>query len=60
MSTNPSHGEVYSIQHHVMKFFCNLQQVSGFLWVSLETNKADRRDIIELFLTAVLNSITLT
>jgi hypothetical protein len=26
-------GEVYSIQHYVIMFVSNLQQVSGFLWV---------------------------
>ena len=31
--SNPTHGEVYSIQHYVIKFFCDLQQVSGFFQV---------------------------
>jgi hypothetical protein len=26
-------GEVYSIQHYVIKFVNNLRQVGGFLWV---------------------------
>jgi hypothetical protein len=26
-------GQVYSIQHYVIKFVSDLQQVSGFLWV---------------------------
>ena len=26
-------GDVYSIQHYVMKSVCDLRQVSGFLWV---------------------------
>jgi len=33
MSSNPVHGEVYSIQHYVIKFVSNLQQVGGFLRV---------------------------
>jgi hypothetical protein len=33
VSLNPVHGEVYSIQHHVIKFVSNLRQVSGFLRV---------------------------
>ena len=33
MSSNPVHGEVYSIQHYVIKFVSDLQQVSGFLRV---------------------------
>ena len=33
VSLNPSHGEVWSIQQHVIKFFIYLKQVGGFLWV---------------------------
>jgi hypothetical protein len=33
MSLNPAHGEVYSIQHYVIKFVSGLSQVSGFLRV---------------------------
>ena len=32
--SNPAHGEVYSIQHYVIKFVRNLWQVDGFLRVS--------------------------
>ena len=32
VSSNPIHGEVYSIQHYVIKFVSDLQQVGGFLW----------------------------
>jgi len=32
-SLNPTHGEVYSIQHYVIKFVSDLRQVSGFLQV---------------------------
>jgi len=31
VSSNPVHGEVYSIQHYVIKFVSDLRQVSGFL-----------------------------
>jgi hypothetical protein len=31
VSSNPVHGEVYSIQHYVIKFGSDLRQVSGFL-----------------------------
>ena len=31
-SSNPVHGEVYSIQQYVIKFASDLQQVGGFLW----------------------------
>ena len=33
VSLYPVHGEVYSIQHYVIKFVSDLQQVGGFLWV---------------------------
>jgi hypothetical protein len=33
VSSNPIHGEVYSIQHYVMKFASDLRHVSGFLQV---------------------------
>ena len=31
VSSNPVHDEVYSIQHYVIKFVSDLQQVGGFL-----------------------------
>jgi hypothetical protein len=33
VSSNPVHGEVYSIQHYVIKFVSDLRQVGGFLRV---------------------------
>jgi hypothetical protein len=33
VSSNQVHGEVYSIQHYVIKFVSDLWQVSGYLWV---------------------------
>jgi len=30
---NPPHGEVYSMQHYVIKLVSDLQQVGGFLHV---------------------------
>ena len=35
VSSNPIHVEVYSIQHYVIKFVSDLQQVSGFLRIHL-------------------------
>ena len=32
-SSNPAHGEVYSLQHYVIKFVSQLRQVGGFLQV---------------------------
>jgi hypothetical protein len=31
VSSNPFHGEMYSIQHYVIKFVTYLRQVGGFL-----------------------------
>jgi hypothetical protein len=55
-------GEVYSIQHNVINFVCDLWQVSGFLRSTpiFSTNKTDRHDIAEILLKVVLNAITLT
>ena len=47
VSLNPSHGNVYSIQHY------------GRSVVS-STSKADRHDIIEILLKVAFNPITLT
>ena len=33
VSSNPVHGEVYSIQHYVIKLGSDLRQVGGFLRV---------------------------
>jgi hypothetical protein len=33
VSSNPVHGEVYSIQHYVIKFISDFRQVGGFLRV---------------------------
>jgi hypothetical protein len=33
VSSNPVHGEVYSIKHYVIKFVGDLRQVGGFLRV---------------------------
>jgi hypothetical protein len=31
VSSNPTHGEVYVIQHYVIKFVSDMRQVSGVL-----------------------------
>jgi len=33
VGSNPVHGEVYSIQHYVLKFVSDLRRVGGFLRV---------------------------
>jgi hypothetical protein len=32
VSMNPTHVEVYLIQHYVIKIVSDLRQVGGFLW----------------------------
>ena len=62
VSSNPIHGEVYSIQHYVIKFLSDLRQVGGFFPGTpvSSTNKIDRHNITEIFLKVALNTITLT
>jgi len=52
VSSNPAHGEMYSIQHYVIKVVNDLRQVCGFLRVL-------RHDIIEILFKVALNTITL-
>jgi hypothetical protein len=33
MSPNLANGELYAIQHYMIKFVSDLLQVGGFLWV---------------------------
>jgi len=62
VSSNPAHGELYSIQHYVIKFVSDLRQDIGFLRVFRfsSTNKNDLHDIAEILLKVALNIITLT
>ena len=55
-------GEVYSIQHYVIKFVSDLRQVGGFLWALQfpPSTKTDRNDITEILFKVVLNTTTLT
>ena len=55
VSSNPAHGELYSIQHYAI----NLRQVGGFHPVK-STNKTNCHDITEILLKVALNTITLT
>ena len=57
VSSNLTHGEVYSIQHYVIKFIS--------LWFSLgtpmsSTNKTDCHNRTKILLKVALNTITLT
>jgi hypothetical protein len=56
-SSNPAHGEVYSIiQHYVIKFVSDLRQVGGFS----STSKTDLHNITEILLNVALITITVT
>jgi len=48
VSLNPADGQVYSIQHYVIKF------------VVSSTNRTDRHNITDILLKVALNTITLT
>jgi hypothetical protein len=59
VGSNPVDGEVYSIQHYVIKFVSDLRQVGGFLRVLRfpPPIKIDRHDITEILLKVALNTI---
>jgi hypothetical protein len=59
VSSNPVHGEMYSIQHYVKKLVSWLATGRWFTPVS-STNKADRYDMTEILLKVALNTITIT
>ena len=61
MSFNPIHGEVYSIQHYVIKFVraCDRSVVSPGTPVS-STNETDRHDKTAILLKVALNTINQT
>ena len=60
VSSNPSHGEVYSIHDYVIKFVSDLRWVGGFLRVLRfpPPIKLTPHDITEILLSVALNTIT--
>ena len=64
MSLNLVHGEVYLIQHYVIKFVSDLRQVSGFLEVfgfSPPINTITLTPVTEVkMIMSPINTITLT
>jgi hypothetical protein len=58
VSSNPTHDEVYSIQHYVIKYVSELRRLAGFLLVL--TNKTDGQYIAEILLKVALSATTLT
>ena len=59
VSSNPVHGEVYSIQHYVKTFVNDLRQFGGFLQGTpiSSINKIDHHNINEIWLNVALNTI---
>ena len=62
VSSSPVHGEMYSIQHYVIKFVSDLRHVGGFLRVLrfnliFSTNKTERHYITIRLLKVALNTI---
>ena len=54
---NPPCGEVYSVQHYVIKFVSDLRQVGGLLRVlQFLPPKTDSRNINEILLKVALNT----
>jgi hypothetical protein len=62
VSSNPTDGELYSIQHYVIKFASDFRQDIGFLRILRfsSTNKNDLHDIAEILLKVALNIISST
>ena len=62
VSSNPAHGEVYSIQHYVIKLISDSRQVGSFLRVFRfpPSIKLTGHDITEILLKVALSTITLT
>jgi len=60
VSSNSAYGEVYSIQHYVIKFVSDLQQVSGFLWVLRFPLPIKLTSMTYVLLKVMLNTITIT
>jgi hypothetical protein len=60
VSSNPTNGKVYSIQHYVIKFVSDLRQVFSPGTPVSSTNKTDRHDITEILLKLTLDTLNLT
>ena len=63
VSSNLTHGKVYSIQHYVINFVIDLGQVDGFMRIRRfppQIQWHDCHDITEILLKVVLNTINRT
>ena len=54
VSSNAVYGELYSIQHYVIKIVSDLRQVGGFFRFPPPNKKTDSHDITEMVLTVAL------
>jgi hypothetical protein len=60
VSSNPTHGKVYSLQLYVMKFVSDLWQVCGFLLLfQFPPPRKLTHDITEILFKAALNIVVL-
>ena len=59
VSWNPVHGEVYSLQHYVIKLVIDLRQVGSFVWLLQFPPPINLtpHDITEILLKVALNTI---
>jgi hypothetical protein len=48
ISSNPVYGDVYSIQHYVIKFVSDLRQVGGFLCQEAKKQTRQTRTLLQL------------
>ena len=60
VSLNSIHGEVYSIQHYVIKLVSDLRHVSGFLQVLWfpAPKKTDYHELTAILLKVALNTLS--
>ena len=56
LSSNPTHGEVYLIQHYVIKFVSDMQEVCSFLRLPSPIKLTATIDIAEILWKVVLNT----
>ena len=62
VSSNPAHGEAYSIQQYVIKFVIDLRHIVVFFSGTpvSSTNKTDSNDTAEILLKMTLNNFSQT
>ena len=56
VSSNPVHGEVYSLQHYVIQFYCDLRRVGGYLRLLRFHPPIKLHDTTEILLKVALHT----